>query len=102
MDIAFGPLSLSPFEFWQLTPAEVYRLSDGWKWRDEHEKERIAWQTAILINVQLEEKDRVTVGQLLGREELPSEQTEEDKTEEFARLMQLMNERKQTEDNANP
>lgn len=47
--IAFGPLSLHPDQFWQLTPTEFTDMVEGYKWRAEQaykDRIEIAWLTA--------------------------------------------------------
>jgi hypothetical protein len=48
--IAFGPLSLKPHEFWQLTMGELMDMWEGYKWRQEAELRKMAqlavWVTA--------------------------------------------------------
>lgn len=96
MKLAFGPLNLTPEQFWEYTPNEIYRLAEGYNWRRDQEKTLVAWQTALLMNIQLKKEDRVSVDQLLGRAEVgpPLASTKEEKQEEFAKLMQILEERK--------
>lgn len=62
---AYGPLQLKPHQFWALTLGEFNDLMEGWKWRDEHEFELLAWQTAHLLNVHT--KRRITPQDLLKK-----------------------------------
>lgn len=62
---AYGPLQLKPHEFWRLTLGEFNDLFEGWKWRDEHDMEMLAWQTAHLLAPHT--KRRITVKDLLKK-----------------------------------
>jgi hypothetical protein len=50
-----------------MTPAEFLLYIEGYNWRDEQVWQRTAWQTANLMNVWLDKKDRVTVEDLLPK-----------------------------------
>ena len=62
-------MGLLPWQFWKMTPGEFEDYAEGWSWREENRKRDIAWQTANLMNVWLKDKDRVTVEDLLKKEE---------------------------------
>ena len=52
-----------------MTPAEFLLQVDGHKARDEHSWRKMAWQTAHLLNIWLKKQDRVTVEDLLKKNE---------------------------------
>lgn len=58
---------MRPWDFWRLTAAEFAATADGYRRRTDRELERLAWQTANLMNVHLKKKDRMTMQKLLGR-----------------------------------
>jgi hypothetical protein len=77
-----------------LTPAEFGEMSEGYKLKSDMEMERLAWQTANLINVHV--KKKVTVKQLLGKG--PKRQTEEDKQSELEKLKQAIEKIRERQD----
>lgn len=62
-------------------------MIDGYNLRAEMEHQRLAWHASNIMNVHL--KKRVTPAQLLGKEKVNVPQSEEDKHEEFEKLMEL-------------
>ena len=53
--------------------------AEGYQWRDEQTWQRVAWQTANLMNVWLEKEDRLTVNDLLPKKKEPKrEMTDEE------------------------
>jgi len=45
-------LGLKPQEFWELTPAELNAMAEGYRWRQEQRQQELtvlAWTTAALI-----------------------------------------------------
>lgn len=84
--MAFGPLSLKPWEFWRLTHAEFLDMLEGYKLKSEWEMERLAWHAANVMNVHL--KRKVTIKQLLGKDK--KQQSMEDKRKQFEKLQSLL------------
>ena len=56
-----------------MTPAEFLLYAEGYQWRDEQTWQRVAWQTANLMNVWLKKEDQLTVNDLLPKREKPKE-----------------------------
>ena len=56
--IAFGPLSLTPATFWELTLAEFLLLIEGFKDRCQRSQQRDAWILANLLQPHTKEKLR--------------------------------------------
>jgi hypothetical protein len=46
-----GELALRPWEFWELTPAELSVMLDGYNRRERRAWERTAWLAANIMNV---------------------------------------------------
>jgi hypothetical protein len=74
-------VGLCPWDFWRFTAAEFEVRVRAYDRRNEAEWRRVAWQTAYLLNIHLREEDRVTVDDLLGRQEALKEQTVEEQVE---------------------
>lgn len=104
MQLAFGPLELTPEQFWEYTPAEIHRLAEGYNWRYQSKRTLIAWQTAMLINIQLPQDERLTVDEILNPEQTTVEEAfgldDDDEDAKLAKLKEMLNEikeRKQAE-----
>lgn len=75
---AFGVLALKHDEFWCMTPREFGELVEGFRDRHEYDMQKIAWQTANLMNVHIQKKrDMVTVEKLLGKKKEQNKQMSE-------------------------
>ena len=82
---------MKPWEFWRLTPGEYLDMCEGYNLRIEREMQRLAWQTAHLMNVHLRKRQRVTVDQLLGKKK---QMTQLEREAEFEKLKRIIAERK--------
>lgn len=50
-ELAYGPLSLRPWEFEQLQPHEFYALLKGYQWRQEQQEDIQAYWVSHLLNI---------------------------------------------------
>lgn len=68
--IAYGPLSLKPGEFWDLSPAEILEMYEAKRWWIEEkidlQQRLIAWHAAIVVNHKDVKRPRLTVEKLVG------------------------------------
>lgn len=66
--VALKYLSLTPDEYWRLTPVELGEMMSGAQWRRFQHWEVAAWATAHLINVSGKvSKKQIKPDQLLGK-----------------------------------
>lgn len=65
MEVALGPLCLTHSQFWELTPKELNQLADGYLQREENDMQKLAWQTAHIMN--LFSKRKVKIEDLLKK-----------------------------------
>ena len=73
-ETAYGPLNLTPDEFGRLTPREFILQVEGYELRARKDLERIAWQTMILVNIQLPRDKKIkNIEELIGKYRKSSE-----------------------------
>lgn len=77
---------MRPDEFWSLTPAEIYDLSEGYQDRMDDTMQILAWHAANIMNVHL--KKKVTPKKLLGNEKRTMTETE--RKLEFEKLQAIL------------
>lgn len=74
-----------------MTPGEYLEMCEGYNLRIEREMQRLAWQTAHLMNVHLRKRQRVTIDQLLGKKK---QMTQPEREMEMEKLRKIIAERK--------
>ncbi|MDR3591584.1 MAG: hypothetical protein P4N41_18160 [Negativicutes bacterium] len=93
--VAYGALSLKPWEFGRLTFDEFHDMVKGYEWRNEQKRITWCWIAVPIINACARNlKKSVTVETLLGynpvrknREEKNKNKTGEQRKEELAGLI---------------
>lgn len=54
--IAYGPLQLTPDQFYRLTPAEFRELVEGWEWREDYQLQTIALIVSHVVQPHIKKK----------------------------------------------
>lgn len=73
--LAYGPLNLLPDQFRRLTPREFLLLLSGYRERDRHEFERLAFQAACILTPFIGRA--VTVEELMPKDPNPASEVAE-------------------------
>lgn len=67
-------IGILPWDFWNMTPAEFLLQVKAHNWREDQAWQKLAWQTAHIMNVWLKKEDRVSIDDLLPKKQEPKEE----------------------------
>jgi hypothetical protein len=70
-----------PWQFWRMTPAEFLIYIEGFRWREDQNWQRTAWQTVLIVNHWRKKEDHLTIDDLLP-EQRKNKQIKEPATDE--------------------
>ena len=90
---AYGPLALTPDQFWNLTWHEFYKLCEGYAYRQDRDRYIEAWKLSVLMQPYAEKGTTLTPETFLGAD--TAKQAERDRLQREWDQLQERNRRRE-------